>query len=352
MTLADTPHHPLQGFLDPNALVVDVRTPAEYLQGHIPGSHNLPLFSNGERAEVGTVYKHQGRLQAVQLGLALVGPKLSALASQLLDLYQRQEGRDSPLAIHCWRGGMRSASVAWLAQTLGLSTQVLDGGYKSFRHWVLNQMEKPWPLILLGGRTGTGKTDVLKELALAGAAMLDLEDLAHHRGSSFGGLGQPPQPSNEHYENRIAMVLQRCQGKGSIWIEAESAQVGSCRIPAGLWRQMGQAPVVEIHRCLEERVQKLVADYGNLGQAPLRQATERIARRLGPQRTALALAAIDQQDWPGACRQMLDYYDRCYDHDLQRRPQQPLRRFDLTGFSQSEAAQLLLQDQGVAEVRL
>ncbi len=343
---------PIEDFLELGSPVVDVRSPGEYQQGHIPGAHNLPLFSDAERAAVGTTYKQQGRQSAVQLGLEFVGPKLASMAAALQAIpAPGSDGRPTgtcsgktPLGIHCWRGGMRSASVAWLAGTLDLPVVLLEGGYKRFRHWVLAEMEKPWPLLVLGGRTGTGKTELLLELHRRGAAVVDLEGLANHRGSSFGGLGLPPQPSNEHYENLLAFALRQCPGPGPLWLEAESAQVGRCRIPAGLWAQMGQAPAVEIQRPVEERVERLVAVYGALGQQPLREATERISRRLGPQRTALALAAIDQGDWAEACRQMLDYYDRCYDHDLGRRSQPPLRQVDLTGLNEAEAAALLLKE--------
>jgi tRNA 2-selenouridine synthase len=146
--------------------------------------------------------------------------------------------------------------------------------------------------------------------------VVDLEGLAHHRGSSFGGLGLPEQPTSEHYENRLAAALTPLAGAGQIWLEAESAMVGRCRIPAGLWRQMKAAPVLAVERPLEERVAHLVTVYGAQDPHALAEATQRIAKRLGPQRTALALEAIDRRDWAGACLQMLDYYDRCYDHDL------------------------------------
>jgi len=347
---AEGPRLPIEDFLELDAPIVDVRSPGEYQQGHIPGAHNLPLFSDAERATVGTTYKQEGRQGAVQQGLELVGPKLATMAAALQAI--AAPGRDglatgsgkTALGIYCWRGGMRSASVAWLAGTLELPVVLLEGGYKRFRHWVLAEMEKPWPLLVLGGRTGTGKTELLLELQKRGAAVVDLEGLANHRGSSFGGLGLPPQPSNEHYENLLAFALRQCPSPGPLWLEAESAQVGKCRIPAGLWAQMGQAPAIEIQRPMDERVERLVAIYGALGQQPLREATERIARRLGPQRTGLALGAIDQSDWAEACRQMLDYYDRCYDHDLGRRSQPPLRQFDLKGVNGAEAAALLLKE--------
>jgi tRNA 2-selenouridine synthase len=211
---------------------------------------------------------------------------------------------------------MRSASVAWLADTCGLPVLLLEGGYKHYRRWVLELFERPWPVRLLGGRTGTGKTALLLALAEQGVAVLDLEGRANHRGSSFGALGLPPQPSSEHYENLLAADLAPLTGAAEIWLEAESSQVGRCRIPAGLWRQMQTAAALEVRRPLAWRVAQLVAVYGGQDPAGLEAATLRIARRLGPQRTAIALEAIAAGQWATACTQMLDYYDRCYDHDL------------------------------------
>ncbi len=318
--------------------LVDVRSPAEFAQGHIPGSHNLPLFDDAGRAAVGTLYKQQGRRAAVLHGLGLVGPRLEAMAAELAALAARAPGQ--PLRLLCWRGGMRSASVAWLAGQLDLPVLRLDGGYKAFRRWVLELFERPWPLRLLGGRTGTGKTDLLLALAEREVAVVDLEGLAHHRGSSFGGLGLPPQPSSEHYENCLALALEGLRDATEIWVEAESAQVGRCRIPAGLWRQMQAAPALEVHRPLQQRLDQLVGVYGVQDPAALAEATRRIARRLGPQRTAVALEAIERHDWAAACRQMLDYYDRCYDHDLSSHATQAV---NLGGLSPAAAAELLLQ---------
>ena len=360
-----------EAFLACPGPIVDVRTPAEFAQGHIPGALNLPLFTDAERALVGTTYKQQGRTAAVQQGLAIVGPRLAELGdalAQALAAHRVAPCAGAPvLRIHCWRGGMRSASVAWLAGLLELPAVLLSGGYKAYRRWALALFERPWPLRLLAGRTGTGKTDLLLAMARQGAAVVDLEGLAHHRGSSFGGLGLPPQPTSEHYENRLALALWTLRLAPVIWLEGESAQVGRCRIPAGLWRQMQRAPALEITRSLAERLDRLVAVYGPQGQEPLRQATERIARRLGPQRTRAALEAIDRCDWPEACRQMLDYYDRCYDHELaqrdrqarlqarppeqpqrgqpergQQQPASPVPQLDLSGCDDAEGARRLL----------
>ncbi len=349
---APTSSGPPSSGLAPPGPILDVRSPAEFAQGHIPGATNLPLFSDAERAEIGTLYKQEGRQAAVLKGLSLVGPRLEVLAAALLeaaDLGRAEKLAAAPtqeqfagpvLRIHCWRGGMRSASVAWLARQLDLPVVLLEGGYKAYRRWVLALFERPWPLHLLGGRTGSGKTDLLLALRDRGVAVLDLEGRAHHRGSSFGALGLPPQPSSEHYENLLAADLSSLQGAAQIWLEAESSQVGRCRIPAGLWRQMQAAPALAVQRPLEQRVAQLVAIYGQQDPTALAEATQRIAKRLGPQRTALALEAIAAGDWAAACQPMLDYYDRCYDHDLSSHAVQTVELGDLAA---AAAAAMLLE---------
>ena len=324
--------------------LVDVRSPSEFEKGHWPGAINIPLFSDDERAEVGTSYKQQGRLPAIHLGLSITGPKLSTLAREL----ERLRGQGTP-RFYCWRGGMRSASMAWLASQIDLTPTLLIGGYKAYRRWAQDQFDLTWPLRLMGGRTGTGKTDLLLALQQRGVAIVDLEGLAHHRGSSFGGLGLPDQPSTEHYENRLAECLDqhRQAGAEAIWLEAESIQVGRCRIPKALFDHMQQAPVLEIQRDLKERVNLLVQVYGHQGGAALAEATERISRRLGPQRTKQALEAIARKDWAGACRATLDYYDRCYDHELARSPRRDV--IDLSGLSADQAAQNLI-DRGFVQI--
>ncbi|MCP9850502.1 tRNA 2-selenouridine(34) synthase MnmH [Cyanobium sp. Morenito 9A2] len=337
---------PVTPFLEQDGPLLDVRSPAEFAQGHVIGAVNVPLFNDAERAAVGTTYKQVGRQRAVHLGLQLVGPRLTELADALLAQAAPSEP-GTPLRLLCWRGGMRSASVAWLAGTLDLPVLLLEGGYKAYRRWVLERFEQSWPLRLLGGRTGSGKTELLLALAALGVAVVDLEGLAQHRGSSFGGLGQAPQPSSEQFENLLANELQRHSGAREIWLEAESSQVGRCRIPAALWQHMGMAPVVAIERPMENRLQRLVLDYGCQSPQGLEQATVRISKRLGPQRTAAALEALAAQDWAGACRQMLDYYDRCYDHDLARqRPSDAgsVRRVELGHLSAAESAAHLVQE--------
>ena len=338
----------IERFRQANGPVVDVRSPAEFNKGHWPGAINLALFSDEQRAAVGITYKKKGRQQAIKLGLEFTGPKLSSLAEALAKLSrdpttESKAASASDLRIYCWRGGMRSASIAWLAGLLDLKPVLLEDGYKSYRRWVLQQFEQTWPLRLLGGRTGTGKTDLLIAMAQRGVAVVNLEGLANHRGSSFGGLGLPPQPSTEHYENLLAEGLQRCQNSSAdeIWLEAESSQVGRCRIPRALFHQMQMAPVLEINRSLDERVTQLVDVYGQHGRESLQEATQRISRRLGPQRTRQALDAIALENWDQACRAMLDYYDRCYDYELSRTHQR--QSVDLCGLNTTKAAEMLIE---------
>ena len=318
--------------------LVDVRSPGEFAKGHWPGAVNFPLFNDEQRAEVGTTYKQQGRGQAIELGLALVGPRLSAMAQRLRNL----AGPSGSLRIYCWRGGMRSNSVAWLAGLVDQTPLVLEGGYKAYRSWVLEQFRCDWPVKLLGGRTGSGKTDLLLALAKRDVAVVDLEGLANHRGSSFGGLGLPEQPSTEHYENCLAEALDRHRDTGAaeIWLEAESAQVGRCRIPRDLFVQMQGADVLEVQRSADERVEQLVAVYGHQGAAELTEATQRISRRLGPQRTRQALDSIASGDMRDACRAMLDYYDRCYNHELEQARDR--RSVSIAGLAPEAAAEHLL----------
>ena len=328
---------PCDRFLKADGPLLDVRSPGEFARGHIPGAHNLPLFSDEERAAVGTLYKHQGRRAAVRHGLELVGPRLARLAEQAAALAEA----DARLRVHCWRGGLRSSSTAWLLETCDLPCVLLDGGYKGFRRWLRQALAQPRPVVLLGGHTGSGKTEVLHALRAAGAQVLDLEGLAHHRGSSFGGLGQPRQPTTEQFENHVAMALQAVSPHRVLWIEAESVQVGCCRIPAELFHQMEQAPLVALQRPDPERLDHLLATYGPMPPQKLTEATRRIGKRLGPQRTQQAVEAIAAGNLRLACQVILDYYDRTYAHGLARSPHTPIP-LAREGQSSTAVAQRLL----------
>ncbi len=326
----------IEDFLQATGPILDVRGPSEHGHGHIPGAVSFPIFSDEERAQVGICYKESGQDAAVELGFDIVGPKCGDFVRAAKAL-----APDRHLRVHCWRGGMRSGSMGWMLEMAGFNVKTLEGGYKAYRRWVRQVLKEPTPLIVLGGMTGTSKTQILHELAALGEPVLDLEALANHRGSSYGALMLPPQPSTEHYENLIAEQCVLLGTDRPIWVEAESRRVGTCRIPDEFFLQMEAAPTLEVLRSLEERLDLLVEIYGEADPQQLIKATERIRKRLGGQRTQTAVAAIYQGDLRTACSIILDYYDRTYRYDLERR-NQTIPQVDLIGLSPAASARQLV----------
>jgi tRNA 2-selenouridine synthase len=329
-------------FLSSSDPLLDVRSPGEYESGHIPGAINFPLFSNDERAQVGLCYKQHGRDEAVEVGLAIAGPKLGQFVTKAKAL-----APDRTVRVHCWRGGMRSGSMAWLLETAGFQVVTLAGGYKSFRRWAQAYCAESHRFIVVGGMTGTGKTDILHAIAQRGGNVLDLERLANHRGSSYGALGLDPQPSNEHFENEIAMQLWQCDRDRPIWVEGESRRIGLCRVPDSLFNQMLAAPMLEVVRSRAERVAILVEVYRVASREDLALATERLRKRLGGQRTQAAIAHIQAGQLPEACDIILDYYDRTYDYALNRYTG-ARQQLDITGNTAAECAAKLLDHPAIS----
>ena len=229
---------------------------------------------------------------------------------------------------------MRSSAFAWLARTIGIKTYLLEGGYKSYRKWVLNQFEADLPIRLIGGKTGTRKTDLLNYINKENIFVIDLEGIANHRGSSFGSLGMEKQPTTQQFENILAESLDEFQRNNNaieIWLEAESSNLGKCRLPNMLYSKMKKAPILEITKTKKERIENLVNLYSQNPQNELEDAVKRIQRRLGPQRTKKALLAIKKKEWSKACEAMLDYYDRCYEYELKKTKN--IDSIDLSGLS-------------------
>lgn len=292
--------------------LVDVRAPIEFAKGHIVGAINIPLFTDEERAAVGRTYKHNGREQAVLKGLDLVGPKMKALAKTLLSSI-RPEKNDTPdFLVHCWRGGMRSQSMAWLAKQVGLKPIVLEGGYKAFRRHVLDSFGTPYPLMILSGLTGAGKTRVLHKLDEIGEQVLDLEGLANHRGSALGGIGLPEQPTVEHFENMMFDRLQQFDPGKNIWVEDESRKIGAATIPNSFLMQMRNSPAVFLDVPRESRAKIAIEEYGPLPIDEIKSAIQKVTKRMGGQNTKAACEALDQGNLEACVNLLLDYYDKSY----------------------------------------
>ncbi|NCI47194.1 tRNA 2-selenouridine(34) synthase MnmH [Sediminibacterium soli] len=293
---------------------VDVRAPSEFEQGHIPGACSLPIFSNEERAQVGTTYKQQGHDAAVLLGFDITGPKWSGFIRQALDY-----APDKKIAIHCWRGGMRSGAMAWALDFYGFEVLVVTGGYKTYRNWVLSQFEKTYALQLIGGMTGSGKTTLLHALADKEEQVIDLEELAQHKGSTYGTMNRLVQPTQEQFENNLAARLSGFDRERRIWMEDESSMIGRCLIPRPIWKQMREAALINITIPFEQRVQALVQEYGCLDKTFLAECTQRIWKRLGPEQTQQAVTAIQEDRMSDFVKEVLGYYDKTYTTGLNRR---------------------------------
>ena len=306
--------------------VFDVRSPGEFARGHLPGAHSLPLFEDQERAEVGACYVQQGQRPALLVGLERVGPKLRGLIEQVMAWADPQDPATRHVLVHCWRGGMRSQSVAWLLELAGFEVTTLEGGYKAFRRWALETLTQPRPLMILGGLTGSSKTERLQALRQAGQQVIDLEALAHHRGSTFGALLMPAQPTTEHFENRLAWAWAQADPARLLWLEDESRNVGRCFLPEGVWDMMRQAPVIFLEVPIQARQDHLVSLYGEASAQQLIDCFEHMRKRLGGQRATLAVEHVRRGQLRQAAALALDYYDKTYLHGLsQRDPTRVLR---------------------------
>ena len=305
-----------------NAIIIDVRSPAEYDHAHIPSALNLPLFDNEERALIGTTYKKQSREAAIKAGLPLFGNKMLAMVEKVenwVAMHQKENAVSTPsLYIHCWRGGMRSAAVAWLLDLYGYKVIQLTGGYKGYRNWVLHQFTIQYDLKIVGGYTGSGKTEILHALQNKNECVLDLEAIAHHKGSAFGAIGQLPQPSQEMFENILANKLFELHQKNkSIWLEDESQRIGKVIIPTSFFQWMRKSTCYFLTIPFEQRLDFIVEGYGKLDTKSLVEATQRIQKRLGGLETKNAIQYIEQGAIKEAFSILLKYYDKWYEKNAQ-----------------------------------
>ena len=317
--------------------LIEVRTPLEFAQGHVPCALSLPIFSNEERVQVGTTYKQQSKEAAILLGFDLTGPKWSGFIREALQIAPEKR-----IAVHCWRGGMRSGAMAWALGLYGFEVYTIVGGYKTYRRWALAQFEKPFNLIVLGGMTGSGKTRILRQLDNQGEQVIDLEDLAQHQGSAFGTMNRLKQPTQEQFENNFAFALHQLDAARPIWVEDESLTIGKRIIPGPFWTNMRSTRLINLQVSDELRVNALVAEYGGLDKDFLIECTERVKKRLGPEQTKHAIEAIKDDRLADFIRLLLVYYDKNYRRGLAKRDPMQVFSFEGNGDIQHTAKQLQL----------
>lgn len=313
--------------------VLDVRSPGEYNHAHIPGAYNFPLFDDEERKVVGTAYKQQSREDAIKIGLDYFGAKMRSMVEQA----EKIASKDKTLLVHCWRGGMRSAGVAWLLDLYGFKVYTLAGGYKAYRNWVLTQFSKQYTFHIIGGYTGSGKTEVLQRM---GENIIDLEGIAIHRGSAFGAIEGVLQPSQEMFENKLAMTL-AAQHNRTIWLEDESQRIGLVNIPHPIWQQMRASQVFFLDIPFEERLNHIVKGYGKKDKEKLVNSIMRIKKRLGGLETKTAIGCLVEEDIAGCFAVLLKYYDKQYIKGLNERTPDTIHKISCVSVDDINNAQQL-----------
>ncbi len=330
--------------------VLDVRSPGEYNHAQIPGAYSLPLFTDDERKIVGTAYKQQSREAAIKIGLDFFGVKMKRMIEEVEGISNLELGKkvkpdsqfptpnSNTLLVHCWRGGMRSAGVAWLLDLYGFKVYTLVGGYKAYRKWVLSQFEENYSFGIIGGYTGSGKTLLLHELLKQNKTVVDLEALANHKGSAFGSVGK--QPTQEMFENSLAQALAdtgyKMQDKNilnpasripdpvsCIYIEDESQRIGNLQIPMPLWNTMRRSPVYFLDIPFAKRLDYITEEYGKVEKEKLMEAILRIKKRLGGLETKNAAGFLEENEYRDCFRILLTYYDKWYTRGLNNRENLP-----------------------------
>ena len=311
-------------------LILDVRSPGEFSHAHIPSAISFPLFTDEERKIVGTTYKQKSREDAIRVGLDFFSPKMKKMVEDVEEILGRPDSLSSQkpeVFVYCWRGGMRSAAIAWLMDLYGFQVYSLAGGYKAFRNHALQTFEQPFEFKILGGYTGSGKTEVLNELAKQGEIIVDLEKIASHKGSAFGSFKMPPQPSQEMFENLLSIELNEKFLNASfpvdqspfIWLEDESQRIGDLNLPNSFWETMRKSPIVFLEIPFEERLNHIVEEYGECETDKLIDSTRRISQRLGGLDAKNAIEFLEAGNVKEAFSILLHYYDKRYLKGLHNR---------------------------------
>jgi len=320
-----------------NIPVIDVRTPAEFEKGHIPGAFNIPLLSNEERAVVGTMYKHEGKEPAFEKALEYSGPNMVNFVRQA-----KKIATDGELLVYCWRGGMRSGSLAWLFNSAGVNSHTLEGGYKAFRKYIHKAFEGAKKIFVIGGFTGSGKTEILKELSKQ-VQVIDLEGLAHHKGSAFGFIGQSEQPTTEQFENDLGIKWLELDFEDYIWLEDESRNIGKVYLPESIYFKIRDASVIFLEIPREIRIKRLVKEYSGYNDKLLQKAIDKINKRLGGLNYQATLKALETKDYSKVADITLNYYDKAYLHGLNKRGKEKIFKLKIKEDDPVNTSRIILE---------
>lgn len=297
----------------PKTIFIDLRSPLEFNESKIPGSINIPLFTDKERENIGTTYHKIGHHQAKLLGLEFISPKLPAIIKQIDELSQQ-----GTVVLYCWRGGMRSKSILHVAKLMNLPVYRLIGGYKAYREFVFKYLQRPitQEFIILDGLTGVGKTDILWKLKEMGQPVLNLEELAKNRGSVFGSIGMNTQPSQKQFESYIVTDLMKYSEHTYIFIECESKRIGRVYIPDSIWEKMQQGKRILVYSSMEKRIERIISTYSYEGASTfvgLQTAINKLTKRLGKEKVNQLTDYLANNDLKPLVRNLLiDYYDPYY----------------------------------------
>lgn len=331
--------------------VVDVRSQGEFAEGHIRGAINIPILNNEERVAVGTDYKQKGQQEAVKTGFRLVGPRLLDIINETQQVVDKNKspssfaegfGAQSEILVHCWRGGMRSSNFCQFVGMAGIKSHPLEGGYKAYRHLAVESFKKPLQIILLTGCTGSGKSEILRALKANGEQILDLEDLANHKGSAFGGLLMPQQPSTEQFQNQLFEEIGQLDLSKRIWVEDESIAIGKIFLPHDFWIRMSNSPLVQMDVSKDIRIQRLVSEYGPADRDEFLTIMGKVVTKLGGQHYNAAKEKLLQGDMTSTIDILLTYYDKAYLNSIGKRKDRLIANVSWDGTDSTSFAQAIL----------